>query len=161
MSNVGFIILGVLFIIIVSLKERLMLKNKERDLKKVKKEQEGAASSSDEDEPCWKVACSNVTIKRRCGHMAKELRAEKKGLCNGFQLFYTMGATLSMIGVMSGCYHICPSNVNFQFDVTYMYTLAIMVIINLFKARHPDLTPDIITAFGLLAYSILVGVRYS
>ena len=83
------------------------------------------------------------------------------GTCASFSLFYTMGLTLVMIGVMSSCYHLCPTNVNFQFDTTYMYLLAIFMSINLFKSRHPDLSPDAITAFTFLSASVAMGVSWN
>jgi hypothetical protein len=66
--------------------------------------------------------------------------------------------TLIMIGVMSSCYHICPTNVTFQFDTTYMYALAILMVMTLYKSRHPDLAPDVISAFFLLALAVTLGV---
>ena len=80
------------------------------------------------------------------------------GTCASYSLFYTLGMTLFMIGVMSSCYHLCPTSVNFQFDTTYMYLLAIFMAINLFKSRHPDLSADATTAFALLAISVAIGV---
>ena len=35
-------------------------------------------------------------------------------------IYYTMGAALAMEGVMSACYHICPTTISFQFDTTFM-----------------------------------------
>ena len=82
----------------------------------------------------------------------------KSGVDNDHRIFHAMGLALFMIGVMSSCYHLCPTSVNFQFDTTYMYVLAILMCLKLFKNRHPDLTPDAISAFAMLAFSVLIGV---
>ena len=37
------------------------------------------------------------------------------GIPQHFGLFYALGIALIMEGVLSGCYHVCPSYSNFQF----------------------------------------------
>lgn len=37
------------------------------------------------------------------------------GIPQHFGLFYAMGGSLIMEGLLSGCYHICPNNANYQF----------------------------------------------
>ena len=51
----------------------------------------------------------------------KENEVSDKGVALDYGLFYTMGLTLTMIGVMSACYHVCPTTINLQFDTTYMH----------------------------------------
>ena len=53
-----------------------------------------------------------------------------------------MGLALIFEGVLSACYHICPTNENFQFDTTFMYIMAIIMIVKIFQFRHPDLTAN-------------------
>ena len=36
------------------------------------------------------------------------------------ELYYAMGLALIMEGIMSACYHVCPTNITFQFDTTFM-----------------------------------------
>merc|ERR1719278_489095 len=88
----------------------------------------------------------------------KETEIRDTGVALDYDMFYTMGLTLVMIGVMSACYHICPTSINFQFDTTYMHLLAIFMYFSLFKSRHPDIAPDAIAAFSMLAFSVSVGV---
>ena len=88
----------------------------------------------------------------------KENEESDKGVTLDYDLFYTMGLTLTMIGVMSACYHVCPTTVNLQFDTTYMHLLAIFMSFSLFKSRHPDVAPDAVAAFSLLAFSVSLGV---
>merc|ERR1719209_1103593 len=99
-----------------------------------------------------------LELRRQVYEASQQVADPHTGTCASFSLFYTMGLTLFMIGLMSSCYHLCPTNVNFQFDTTYMYLLAIFMAINLFKSRHPDLSPDATTAFTLLAVSVFMGV---
>ena len=144
LSNVGYMFLGLLFLMITMVKENVMMRRK--------LEQMGL-------EPTTRGTWPRI-LELRC-EVAKAYRDRpdhQTGTCASFSLFYTMGLTLFMIGVMSSCYHMCPTDVNFQFDTTYMYLLAIFMAINLFKSRHPDLSPDATTAFTLLAVSVAVGV---
>ena len=91
----------------------------------------------------------------------KETDVRDTGVALDYGMFYTMGLTLVMIGVMSACYHICPTSINFQFDTTYMHLLAIFMYFSLFKSRHPDVAPDAIAAFSMLAFSVTLGVLLS
>merc|ERR1719209_2333745 len=99
-----------------------------------------------------------LELRRQVYEASQQVADPHTGTCASFSLFYTMGLTLFMIGLMSSCYHLCPTNVNFQFDTTYMYLLAIFMAINLFKSRHPDLSPDAASAFTFLAVSVALGV---
>ena len=138
LSNAGYMILGVLFLVVTFLKEKVVLGRK---LKQVGVEPTKSLRISELRKQVWE--------NRHLMHT---------GTCACFSLFYTMGLTLYMIGVMSGCYHRCPTDVNFQFDTTYMYLLVILMAINLFKSRHPDLSPHATTVFVLLAINISLAV---
>ena len=144
LSNVGYMFLGLLFLMITMVKENVMMRRK--------LEQMGL-------EPTTRGTWPRI-LELRCelARAYRDRQDHQTGTCASFSLFYTMGLTLFMIGVMSSCYHMCPTDVNFQFDTTYMYLLAIFMAINLFKSRHPDLSPDATTAFTLLAVSVAVGV---
>jgi len=140
LSNVGYMFLGLLFLVITFVKENVVLRRKLKQMN-LKPTREG----------CW------PRILELRSQVSKA-QVTRTGTCPSFSLFYTMGLTLFMIGLMSSCYHLCPTNVNFQFDTTYMYLLAIFMSINLFKSRHPDLSPDATAAFTLLAVSVFMGV---
>ena len=43
-----------------------------------------------------------------------------QGIPQQFGIFYAMGVALMFEGILSACYHICPTNENFQFDTTFM-----------------------------------------
>ena len=149
LSNVGYMFLGLLFLLITFVKENVILRRK-LELLEVEPTTEGSWPRILELR--WQVYEAQAEAK------AQNKPIYQMGTCASFSLFYTMGLTLVMIGVMSSCYHLCPTNVNFQFDTTYMYLLAIFMAINLFKSRHPDLSPDATTAFTFLAVSVAMGV---
>ena len=152
LSNVGYMFLGLLFLLITFVKENVILRRK---LELLEEEPTTEGSWPRILELRWQVYEAQAKAK------AKNKPIYQMGTCASFSLFYTMGLTLVMIGVMSSCYHLCPTNVNFQFDTTYMYLLAIFMAINLFKSRHPDLSPDATTAFTFLAVSVAMGVSPS
>ena len=39
-------------------------------------------------------------------------------------------------GVMSSSYHVCPTNVTFQFDTTFMYLLAVLMFMKLYQVIY-------------------------
>jgi hypothetical protein len=138
MSNIGYIILGSLFWCMVSIRKKRL--------------QVQIAAKHKEDE-------KEVEEQEEDGEKSRIKFCKKKyGVVDSFDMFYTMALTLAMIGVMSSCYHLCPTNINFQFDTTYMYILATFMAIKLFKNRHLDLTPDALAVFFLLAISVAIGV---
>ena len=76
----------------------------------------------------------------------------KFGVPQDYSLFYGMGLALVMEGLMSACYHICPTQVYFQFDTTYMYLISILMMAKLYQNRHPDVS------LGAVRTGILLGV---
>ena len=89
----------------------------------------------------------------------KNPRIDRKyGIPQHSGMFYAMGFSLVMEGVMSGSYHICPNHSNFQFDTAFMYTIAILCMLKIYQFRHPDINANAYTAFGVLAFVIFIGV---
>ena len=58
---------------------------------------------------------------------------EEFGVPCQYGLYFAMGLALSMEGVMSSSYHICPTNVTFQFDTTFMYLIAVLMFMKLYQ----------------------------
>ena len=86
-----------------------------------------------------------------------KLLNKTKGIPRQYSLFYAMGLSLMGVGVMSSCYHVCPTNVTFQFDTTYMYMLAFFMFLKIYQNRHPDL---VCSAFkGFLFLAICLGLE--
>jgi len=53
-------------------------------------------------------------------------------------IFYALGGALTLEGVLSGIYHICPTSTNFQFDTTFMFLIAVLIFLKLYQYRHAD-----------------------
>lgn len=95
-------------------------------------------------------------------------------------LYYAMGLALTMEGVMSACYHVCPTKITFQFDTTFMYVIAIIMFMKLyqvinmpmqnrgenfffqlfkfFQARHADVSADAMVVFLGLGTALLLEI---
>ena len=71
-------------------------------------------------------------------------------------IYYTMGAALAMEGVMSACYHICPTTISFQFDTTFMYLIAILIYSKLYQNRHPDVSANSIHVYLVLGAALIL-----
>ena len=83
---------------------------------------------------------------------------EYYGIPSQFGLFYGMGLALVMQGIMSACYHVCPSYMNFQFDTSFMYLLSGLLILKLYHTRHPDVLPQSYAAYAAFATFIFIAV---
>ncbi|XP_060532623.1 SID1 transmembrane family member 1-like isoform X2 [Cylas formicarius] len=113
-SNVGYVLLGLLFLAITFFRER--------------------------------THCDDADFDRHYG------------IPQHYGLFYAMGVALIMEGVLSGSYHVCPSQSNFQFDTSFMYVMAVLCMIKLYQNRHPDINANAYATFGVLAVAILLGM---
>ncbi|XP_074040401.1 sid-1-related C isoform X2 [Leptinotarsa decemlineata] len=112
-SNIGYILLGILFLVITYIKE---------------------LTHNDEDFD------------------------RQFGIPQHYGLFYAMGVALVMEGILSGSYHVCPSQLNFQFDTSFMYVMAVLCMVKLYQNRHPDINANAYATFGVLAIAVLLGM---
>jgi len=113
-SNIGYIICGLFFILIV--------KNRSRK---------------------YEEFCKDPLISEdKLEETGEDPRTHPKftGIPESYGIFYAMGGALIMEGVLSGCYHICPTAENFQFDTTFMYAIAVLVFLKVYQFRHADIT---------------------
>ena len=77
------------------------------------------------------------------------------GVPTQYGLFFAMGLTLFMEGVISSSYHVCPTNVTFQFDTTFMYLIAVLMFMKLYQVRHSDVSANAVGVFfglGVVKY---------
>ncbi|XP_059061588.1 SID1 transmembrane family member 1-like isoform X2 [Achroia grisella] len=81
-----------------------------------------------------------------------------KGIPQHHGLFYSMGLVLVMEGVLSACYHLCPNKMNFQFDSSFMYVMAVLCMVKLYQNRHPDVNATAHATFIMLAVLIIIGL---
>jgi len=86
----------------------------------------------------------------------------KNGVLVQYGIYQALALALCMEGIMSSCYHVCPTNNNFQFDTTFMYIMGFLIFIKLYQNRHPNQTPSSITTFFIIstAMSFVVIQRY-
>ncbi|KAI6656996.1 SID1 transmembrane family member 1 [Oopsacas minuta] len=77
------------------------------------------------------------------------------GIPQVFGLYYGLAIALFIEGIMSCIYHLCPSLINFQFDTTFMYIIATLLFIRLYKNRNPDATIHPFVAFVMLSVAVL------
>ena len=56
-------------------------------------------------------------------------------------------------GLLSACYHLCPTHESFQFDTTYMYVLSTLIFMKIYQFRHSDITTNayaLVSIVGLM-----------
>ncbi|XP_030041025.2 SID1 transmembrane family member 1 [Manduca sexta] len=80
------------------------------------------------------------------------------GIPQHYGLLYSMGLALVMEGVLSACYHLCPNKMNFQFDSSFMYVIAVLVMLKLYQNRHSDIIPSAHSTFMVLALIMTIGL---
>ncbi|OQV22057.1 SID1 transmembrane family member 2 [Hypsibius exemplaris] len=119
-SNIGYVLLGALFVLIV-----------------------------------WKRQTAHDMHEREANRNEEETSL---GLPPQYGLFYAMGFSLIMEGVMSACYHICPNYSNFQFDTSFMYLLGGLFLLKMYQSRHADISPNAQLAYAVFAFWIFLAV---
>jgi len=90
--------------------------------------------------------------------------AGEYGVPTQYGLYFAMGLSLFMEGVMSSSYHVCPTNVTFQFDTTFMYLLAVLMFMKLYQVRHSDVSANAIGVFfglGVALFLETISIYYS
>lgn len=85
-------------------------------------------------------------------------KPQDMGVPQHYGLLYSMGLALVMEGLLSGCYHLCPNKMNFQFDSSFMYVIAVLVMVKLYQNRHSDLVPSAHSTFMVLAVVMTIGL---
>jgi dsRNA-gated channel SID-1 len=162
-SNLGYVLLGLLFIILTARKDTLKRK---------------AEQQNDRIEKVFFF--STLEALAIIFYLTRYLKFY--GIPQHFGLYYAMGAALMVEGVLSACYHICPSRANFQFgnfekffilltdlngclilcttltDTTFMYVISMLCMLKIYQTRHPDINAEAHAAFSVLAIVVLLGV---
>jgi len=93
-----------------------------------------------------------------------EIHQEEYGVPCQYGLYFAMGFSLSMEGVMSSSYHICPTTVTFQFDTTFMYLIAVLMFMKLYQVRHSDVSANAIGVFfglGVALFMETISIYYN
>ncbi|CAG9856719.1 unnamed protein product [Phyllotreta striolata] len=81
-----------------------------------------------------------------------------RGIPVHYGLFHAMGVALIIEGLLSACYHICPSQTNYQFDTSFMYVMAVLSMVKLYQNRHPEINATAYTTFTILGLAIFMAM---
>ncbi|XP_065198274.1 SID1 transmembrane family member 1-like [Sycon ciliatum] len=117
-SNVGYVMLGVLFILLTMRRQRMFSRTMARD----------------------------------------PLQFTRTGIVPVFGLLFALGLALCMEGVLSACYHVCPTPINFQFDTTFMYFIVVLSLLYLYQSRNPDAVTRADKVAMFVAHVVLIVV---
>ena len=85
------------------------------------------------------------------------------GIPEHYGIFYAMGCALIIEGVLSSCYHVCPTTESFQFDTTFMYVMGILSFIKVYQFRHPDVSSNahkVFLSIGLVLVVEVCGIYF-
>lgn len=85
-------------------------------------------------------------------------KLESTGIPEQVGIFYALGGALTLEGVLSGIYHICPTSANFQFDTTFMFFIAVLIFLKLYQFRHADTTLTAQLVFLLIGVILTLEV---
>lgn len=113
LSNLGYVMLGLLFLLIVLKRDivhnRALVRN---DLNALVR-QEGV---KDREAPASRLGSdSSSPLIDLTAPTSVPFPLQECGIPKHFGLFYAMGTALMMEGLLSACYHVCPNYTNFQF----------------------------------------------
>jgi hypothetical protein len=111
-SNIGYIVLGLLFILI--------------------------------------VRCKAPTI--------EEIAQSDYGVHKDPAMYYAIGCVMILEGLASGIYHICPSELNFQFDTTFMFMGIGLMFVTLYQKRHITRYISPFKVYNFLSFIILTNI---
>lgn len=63
-------------------------------------------------------------------------RKSESGLHDQTDFYYALGSSLALEGVMSACYHVCPTQENLQFDILYICIFLILILMKNYSISH-------------------------
>ena len=91
-------------------------------------------------------------------HVKHLINKVNTGIPEEYAIFYAMAASSIGEGILSACYHICPTGVNFQFDTTFMYSMSVLIFLKVFQFRHSDITPSPHKTYLFISFILVVEV---
>ncbi|CAG9785356.1 unnamed protein product [Diatraea saccharalis] len=99
-----------------------------------------------------------LQLRRRQARRDARPRNEEYGIPAHYGLLAALGAGMMVVALLSATYHICPNRLNFQFDTSFMYVLAVLSMVKIYQSRHPDVNARAHATFGVLAVLIALVV---
>ncbi|CAG2054662.1 unnamed protein product, partial [Timema podura] len=95
-------------------------------------------------------------------NLGQLLAIDLYGIPQHYGLFYAMGASLIMEGILSGCYHINNNNCLIDAlktgNTSFMYVISMLCMVKIYQTRHPDINASAYATFGVLAIVIFIGM---
>ena len=79
----------------------------------------------------------------------------KCGIPEQYGTFFALGGAVIFEGLLSSCYHICPLDESFQFDTTFMYVAIALCLSKVYEFRHPDISLKAHVTLSLIAVTLL------
>ena len=147
-SNIAYIFSGVVFILAVKYRSirrrREMVRVYENNRNDGKRNNLNTIKLKDEKIKYYEDRNIKVEFLNRCG------------IPEQYGIFYAMGFATIIEGLLSACYHLCPTNESFQFDTTYMYILSILIFMKMYQFRHPDLTTNAYALISIVSLMLLL-----
>ncbi|EFX71251.1 hypothetical protein DAPPUDRAFT_309172 [Daphnia pulex] len=132
-SNIGYVVLGTIFLLIT----------KRRDYIDTMRQNATGAEVSHFPSFLFLLRPKRMLVER--------------GIPPHYGLSYSMGFGLIVEGILSACYHLCPTRLNYQFDTSFMYVLAVLCTLKLYHARHADINVKSHMAYIVLALLVFLG----
>ncbi|XP_021946460.2 SID1 transmembrane family member 1 isoform X1 [Folsomia candida] len=160
-SNIGYLICGLAFMIIVYLRQITVEQDwstrRATNSPEIGVIEKTLASSGSNNSNMWLPQIIHYAVQKYRAPMDIS-----KGVFVHHGLFYAMGFSLFMTGIMSGGYHVCPNHNNFQFDTAFMYTIAALGVVTIYQFRHPTYVSASMTflVLALVAASTVVGLLW-
>ncbi|XP_046437475.1 SID1 transmembrane family member 1-like isoform X6 [Daphnia pulex] len=97
------------------------------------------------------------TMRQNATGAEQQQQEQERGIPPHYGLSYSMGFGLIVEGILSACYHLCPTRLNYQFDTSFMYVLAVLCTLKLYHARHADINVKSHMAYIVLALLVFLG----
>ncbi|CAG7817517.1 unnamed protein product [Allacma fusca] len=158
-SNVGYVVLGLSFMMFVKIRHGNMVQTaelKSRQLQMTLTDKR----NSELQTSCWSKL------------LPVQEEMPNHGVLQHFGLFYAMGVALVMEGALSASYHLCPNQTNFQYDTSFMYVISVLGVVKVYQFRHPvNVNANILllmlavvsiyTMFGLLFENFIFKVIFT
>ena len=80
------------------------------------------------------------------------------GIDQDNSLYYSVGLSLMLEGICSSLFHMCPSQLNFQFDTSFMFIGTTLMFLTLYQKRHNTRIPSPLRVYFILAILIFINL---
>jgi hypothetical protein len=145
-SNIPYLVFGLVFLVLVRLFDESESEHRAHNLiETINEEAQGDAEAQSSDVERERDVDAERDGKSDDGEEQQALiiptSLKLKGLHRDYSLYYCLGWALVIEGVFSALYHVCPSRTAFQFDMTFMIVGTGLLYISFYQKRRPTLVP--------------------